>query len=218
MKVVAQSFSWPFRGGWRSRWTPGLLAVLLLPVAFVPLLGYAIAATRQAEVDPTAGPPPWRLSRRLLLDGLWTSAAVTLVTAPFVLLVNPLAEWIFNARIWHVADTPVSQLYSHTAAIFVIALPWGLLLLIHMPHATARFAQSSNPMHLFDLPAAIRAVGREFATWNLAAAAIVTGWAIGLACVGLLCVGLLPGVFYAILVSAHASAALHHQGADSPTG
>lgn len=216
MKVVAQSFSWPFRGEWKSRWMPGLLAVLLLPVAFVPLLGYAIAATRQAELDPTTGPPPWRLSRRLLLDGLWTASVVVLLTAPFVLLVNALAEWIFNARIWQGGDAPVSQLYSHTAALFLLALPWGLLLLIHMPHATARFAQSSRPKQLFDLPASISAVRRDFATWNLAAAAIVTGWAIGLACVGLLCLGLVPGVFYAILVSAHASAALHDQGANSP--
>jgi Protein of unknown function (DUF4013) len=218
MKVVAQSFSWPFRGEWKSRWIPGLLAVLLLPVAFVPLLGYAIAATRQAELDPAEGPPPWRFSRRLLLDGVWTAGVVVLFTAPFVLLANPLAEWIFNAHIWHVSDSPLSQLYSHTAAVFLLALPWGLLLLIHMPHATARFAQSSNPTHLFDLPASIRAVRSDFAIWNLAAAAIVTGWAIGFACVGLLCVGLVPGVFYAILVSAHASAALHHQSADSPAG
>jgi hypothetical protein len=33
--------------------------------------------------------------------------------------------------------------------------------------------------------------------------------------VGLLCVGLLPGIFYAILVSAHATATLHPEGADS---
>ncbi len=214
MQVVAQSFSWPFRGEWKSRWIPGLLAVLLLPVAFVPLLGYAIAATRQAELDPGAGPPPWRLSRRMVIDGVWTAAVVVLFTAPFGLLVNPFAEWIFNAHLWHVADTPVSQLYSHTAAVLLLALPWGLLLLIHMPNAAARFAQSSRPVQLVDLPASIRCVRRDFATWNLAAAAIVTGWAIGLACVGLLCVGLVPGVFYAILVSAHASAALHHEGAN----
>jgi hypothetical protein len=85
-----------------------------------------------------------------------------------------------------------------------------------MPHATARFAHSGRPLDLFDLPASIRAVRCDFATWNLAAAAIVTGWAIGLACVGLICVGLVPGVFYAILVSAHASAALHQQRANSP--
>lgn len=218
MKVVAQSFSWPFRGEWKSRWLLGLPAVLLVPVAFAPLLGYAVAATRQAELDPTAGPPPWRLSQRLLLDGLWTTAIVVVFTAPFLLLVNPLAGWIFNSHIWHVADTPVSWLYSRTAAVFLLALPWGLLLLLHMPHATARFAESGSPLHLFDLLASIQAVRCDFATWNLAAAAIVTGWAIGLACVGLLCVGLVPGVFYAILVSAHASAALHHQGANSPAG
>jgi len=85
-----------------------------------------------------------------------------------------------------------------------------------MPHATARFARTGTPTDLFNLPESIRGVARDFATWNLAAAAIVTAWAIGLACAGLLCVGLVPGVFYAILVSAHASAALNNEGSHSP--
>jgi hypothetical protein len=218
MKVVAQSFSWPFRGDWKASWVPGLVAVLLLPIAFIPLLGYAIAATRQAEDDPASGPPRWAFTRRLVLDGLWTAIAVILFTAPFVLLVNPVAAWLFAANLWHVSDAPVSQLYAHAAAVFVLALPWGLLLLLHMPHGTARFAHSAMPVDLFDIPASVRSVRRDFTTWNLAAAAIVTGWAIGLACVGLLCLGLVAGVFYAILVSAHASAALHHEGPYSPAG
>jgi len=216
MKVVAQSFSWPFRGEWKSKWIVGLVTVLLLPIAFIPLLGYAVAATRGAELDTKTGPPRWRLSGRLLSDGFWTSIVVVLLTAPFALLLNPLAGWLFDAHFLRGSDASVSQLYAHTVALFLLALPWGLLLLIHMPHATARFAFSGNPLDLFDLPGSIRAVRGDFTTWNLAAAAIVTGWAIGLACVGLLCAGVLPGVFYAILVSAHASAALHHKGSDLP--
>jgi hypothetical protein len=216
MKVVAQSFSWPFRGQWKSKWIVGLLTVLLLPIAFVPLLGYAVAATREAELDASTGPPRWKLSWRLLSDGFWTAVTVVLLTAPFALLLNPLAGWLFDAHVMRGTDAPVSQLYAHTIALFVLALPWGLLLLIHMPHATARFALSGRAIDVFDLPASISAVRRDFTTWNLAAAAMVTGWAIGLACVGLLCLGLVPGVFYAILVSAHASAALHHNGAISP--
>jgi hypothetical protein len=41
------------------------------------------------------------------------------------------------------------------------------------------------------------------------------------ACVGFLCVGLFPGIFYAILVSAYASATLHPpgpSGTNPPTG
>ena len=154
MKVVAESFSWPFRGQRKSRWGVGLVTVLLL---------------------------------------------------------NPLAGWLFDVHLFSGSDAPVSRLYAHAVAFFALALPWGLLLLIHVPHATARFAASGSARDLFDLPASVRAVRRDFATWNLAAAAIVTGWAIGLACVGLICLGLVPGVFYAILVSAHASAALHHE-------
>jgi len=216
MKVVAQSFSWPFRGEWKSKWMVGVLMLLLLPVAFIPLLGYAIAATRAAELDSKIGPPPWTPSARLVSDGFWTAVAVVLFTAPFVLLVNPFASWLYDAHVWHTTDVPVAQLYAHTVALFLLALPWGLLLLLHMPHATARFAHSSRTRDMFDIPASIAAVRRDFTTWNLAAAAIVTAWAIGLACVGLFCAGLVPGVLYAILVSAHASAALDSKGQNLP--
>jgi hypothetical protein len=94
-------------------------------------------------------------------------------------------------------------------AVLLLALPWGLLALLHMPHATAAFAATGNPRDMLDLARAVRGVRHDFATWNMVAAAIVTGWAVGLACAGLLCVGIVPGVFYAILVSAHAAAALH---------
>ena len=52
MDLVAASFGWPFRGGRRSYWAIGVVTVLLLPIAFIPLLGYAVAATRAASQDP----------------------------------------------------------------------------------------------------------------------------------------------------------------------
>ena len=87
-----------------------------------------------------------------------------------------------------------------------------------MPHATARFARTGRPQDYVDFPGSIKAVKNDFATWNLAAAAIVTGWTIGVACVGLLCAGLVPGIFYAILVSAHATAVLEPKGKNPRTG
>jgi hypothetical protein len=216
--LVAASFAWPFRGEWRSRWAIGVIAVLLLPLAFIPLLGYAVASTRAAAIDAKAGPPPWALSGRLVTDGFWTALGVLLVTAPFAIALNPLSGVIAQAHLWHIGDRPLSNLYANIAAGFILALPWGLLMLLLMPHATMRFATSGNPLDLFDFGAAVRGVGHDFATWNIAAAAIVTAWAIGLAGAGLLCVGVLPGVFYAILVSAHAAAALHSKAANPPTG
>ena len=216
MKSVADSFSWPFRGDWKSRWLPGLLAVLLLPIAFIPLLGYAIASTREAELNAVAGPPKWALSTRLFSDGFWSSLAVIVLTGPFLLAMNPIADRLYEAHLWQVTDIPLSQLYTHVVAAFLLALPWGLLLLLHMPHATARFARTGKPEDYIDFRSSINAVKNDFATWNLAAAAIVTGWAIGLACVGLLCVGLVPGILYAILVSAHASAALDPESKNPP--
>jgi len=205
---VASSFAWPFRGDRLARWSIGMLMVLLLPLAFIPLLGYAVAATRAASADPSAAPPRWHLSARLFTDGFWIALALVVITAPFVLVAGPIATLVDSGHIWRVTDATLSHLYSSLAAGFGLALPWGIVLLLLMPHATARFAATGRPLDLFDFPSALRGVGRNFATWNLAAAAIVTAWAVGLACVGLVCVGIVPGVFYAILVSAHACAAL----------
>jgi hypothetical protein len=209
VKLVAASFSWPFRGAWKSRFAVGVLVVLFLPITFIPVLGYSIAATRAAEEDPTHEPPPLTLSARLLVDGFWTAIVVLLLTAPFVIALNPLADAISRAHLWQVSDRALSQVYAHVGAALLLALPWGLLLLLLMPHAVSRFAASGRPLDLFDFPFALRAVKRDFPTWNLAAAAIVTAWVVAVACVGLLCFGLVPGMFYAILVSAYASAALY---------
>jgi hypothetical protein len=174
--------------------------VLFAPILFIPLLGYAIAATRAAEQDPALGPPSWKLSGRLLADGAWTSLAILLTLVPFAVAWNPLSLLLTRN---------LDALDAHLIALPLLALPWGLLALLHMPHATAAFAASGNPRDMLDLGATLRAVRHDFGTWNVSAAAIVTGWAIGIACAGLLCVGILPGIFYAILVSAHAVAALH---------
>lgn len=182
--------------------------VLLLPIAFIPLLGYAIAATRSAEDDAAQGPPPWTLSARLIFDGFWTATVLLILSAPFALALNPLADAIGGAHLWQASDRSLSQVYAHIAATAALALPWGLLLLLVMPHAICRFAASGRAWDLFDLPATRREIRRDFPTWNLAAAAMVTAWVLAVACVGLFCIGILPGVFYAILVSAHASAAL----------
>lgn len=213
MQLVATSFLWPFRGRWPSRWLIGVVLVLLLPVLFLPLLGYAIAATRAAEEDEAAGPPPWRWSIRLVTDGFWTALAIAVTVLPFALLLNPLAAGMSTAHVWTSSDPALASIHSHVLAFLIVALPWGLVTLAVMPHGTARFAASGRPGDLFNYAASLRGVARDFVAWNLAAAAIVTSWVIAFACTGLLCAGVVPGVFYAILVSAHASATLHRQGA-----
>ncbi|MGA7912700.1 MAG: DUF4013 domain-containing protein [Candidatus Dormiibacterota bacterium] len=218
MNLVADSFAWPFRGAWRSTWLVGVLVVLLLPLLFIPLLGYAIEATRAAEENPAQGPPAWRLSARLITDGTWTALAVLLVSLPFIVAFDPFAGALYGAHVWRTADAGQSLFYARVLAFLVLALPLGIALLLVMPNATARFANSGRPRDLFDFAASLRAVRQDFATWNLAAAAIVTGWAVGVACIGLLCAGIVPGIFYAILVSAHATAALHDKSSPPPAG
>jgi len=190
----------------------GSLLVLLLPIAFIPLLGYAIAATRAAQGERSQGPAPLRLTARLFVDGFWTAIVLIIVTAPFAVALYPLAGAIYVP----VSDRSLAAPYAYIAATFLLALPWGLVLLLLMPHATSRFAATGRPSDLFNVPKTLNAVARDFPSWNVAAAAIVTGWVLGIACIGLLCVGILPGVFYAILVSAHASATLQTPVTASP--
>ena len=203
MRLVAESFAWPFRAP-ASTWILGILCVLLLPVLFIPLLGYAVAATRSAELDPRGPPPPWRISARLLSAGAWTSLALALTAVPFLVLWSALSS---------IAGR---NLYAQVVVFFLLLFFWGVVALVVFPHATASFAATAARHDLFDVRGAVRAVRRDLATWNVVVAAIVTGWAIGIACVGLLCVGVLPGVFYAILVSAHAAAALHGPTSQGP--
>jgi hypothetical protein len=207
VKLVAASFSWPFRGVWAGRFAIGTLLALFLPITFILLLGYAIAATRGAEDDPTQPPPQWKLSVRLITDGFWTALVLLLLSAPFAVALNPLASTI-----------RLSETYAHIVAASLLALPWGFLLLLLMPHGTSHFAATRRPWDLFEFPAALRKVRRDFPAWNLVAAAIVTAWVVAVACVGLLCVGLFPGIFYAILVSAYASATLHSPSASGASG
>src|SRR5207237_419509 len=156
VKLVAESYAWPFRGHWRSRWAPGILCIFVLPLLFIPLLGYAIAATRAAEADPSTGPPSWRLSARLLSDGLWTACAVLLTMLPFLLAWHPLAGVLMRAGASPSHDAWLAGVYAHAFAFSGLALPWGLVALLVLPHATASFAASGRPGDLFNLAAALK--------------------------------------------------------------
>ncbi len=212
MRLVAESFTWPFRGAWRARWLVGVILVLFLPVTFVVVLGYWIAAIRSVRADPAQGPPPWSWSLRLVREGLWTALAILLITAPFAIAYIAILGRLPSSSFVPVSDQGVAPLLSALLVLIGLALPWGLTLLVLMPHCSARFAETGRGSDILDFKGAVNGVVRDFAAWNATAAAIVTGWAIGLACTGLLCAGAVPGIFYAILVSAHASAALHRSG------
>jgi hypothetical protein len=203
VRLVAESFAWPFRAR-LTTWFWGCLCVLFLPLLFVPLLGYAVAATRSAELHPDLPPPLWRPLFPLIWTGVRTSVVVIMTLIPFALALNPLAIALGNNG------------YSHVVAFFVLLFLWGVVALTVLPHSTSLFAATGVYADLVDVGAALRGVRRDFTTWNLVVAAMVTAWAIGIACAGLLCVGIVPGVFYAILVSAHAAAALHRPIASSP--
>jgi hypothetical protein len=184
-----------------------------------------VDAVRSSQRRPQAGPPGWRLSRRLIADGLWTALLLAVLSAPFA-----AAYWPFSLLLYRFAarsalsshDAFFDRTYALAAAAVLLALPWGLAMLLVVPANLARFAASGKARHLFDPAAGLRLARRNFIGWNLALATIVTGWSVGLAAGGLLCVGVVPGAFYAILVSAHATARLgpapSGPAADPPAG
>jgi hypothetical protein len=139
------------------------------------------------------------------------------IAAPFVLAAIPLAGALASPALWRTSE-PLLSVEAGTSAALIVALPWGLAMLLLMPHAVARFAATGSAREMFAFGASLRGVRRDFATWNVVIAAIVTAWAIALACSALFCIGIVPGTLYAILVSAHATASLHPTGAHQPPG
>lgn len=208
MDRVAGSFGFPFRPGAARAWLVGLPLVVLLPLGAIPLLGYAVAVMRTAARDPEAGPPAWPPLGRLLADGGWVAAVLLVLTAPFALLGSYLGALLAATLGSLLGDPAVRSVVLPVAGAAIAGLPWGILLLVLMPSATVRFARSGSPRDLLDPRAAIATVRRRFGAWNLVVVAIVTAWALGLCGLGLAVVGVVPGVLYAILVSAHASASL----------
>jgi hypothetical protein len=205
---VIGSFLYPFREGGRlSRWLIGSCLVLLLPVTFPAVFGYAVACIRNAARDPAAPPPSWRIRSRALRDGSWAALQAALVTAPFAFLAWLL--FLLVSRTWH----PTSGAFLNSAlawivALTVAALPWGVLMLVVVPPTLASFAVSGRAADLARLRLVVSCVRDGYADWNLVLVGITTSWAlaaVGLAVVG---VGVVPGAFYAILVSAHACSAL----------
>lgn len=189
------------------RWVVGTVLVALLPITFVLVFGYAVECIRRAADDAQAVPPAWGFRGRLLLDGVWTAAQAAVLTAPFATLAWLAASGL--GRVWH----PTGDRFVDVAEVWVLsvlaaALPWGMVMLTVLPPTLARFAASGRPADLAALPAVVEVVRQRFAVWNVAVVAITTAWLLATAGLAVAVIGVVPGAFYAILVSAHACAAL----------
>src|SRR5260221_686023 len=84
--------------------------------------------------DQAPGMPAWAPVGRLISDGFWVALAIALIAAPFALVSGPLSALIEHARVWSVTDPALSHLYAELAAGFILALPWGIVMLLLMPH------------------------------------------------------------------------------------
>ena len=208
MDRVAAAFGFPFRPGSARTWLIGIPLVLLLPLGLVPLLGYTVAVVRSAAADPEAGLPRWGPLPRLLGEGLAVALVLAILTAPFAAGTAALAPRISWLLAGQSADPFVRSGLGLVLASAATALPWGILLLVLMPPATARFARTGSFADLVNPRLALGTVRHRFPTWNLVVVAIVTAWAMGLCGLGLALVGVVPGILYAMLVSAHATATL----------
>jgi hypothetical protein len=213
----AHALSYPLRRGAGGAWLIGLPLLLLFPLTFVLVFGYALQATRASLADSESPPPRPHLDGRLLRDGALTFALVAALTLPFVALVWFGGDAMSNV-LHPTGDAFFNRAYGLLAATLLIAIPWGLLLLLLLPPNVAAFCASGRLRDLIDPVLAFRRVSERFLDWNLATVAMVTGWLLGFAALGLLCVGFLPGAFYAILVSAHATASLAPRTASPSPG
>ena len=207
MDRAAGAFSFPFRPGARRAWLIGITLLILCPLGVVPLLGSPRPLSPTSTASPLPGPPPLLPLPPLLSVASLVALLFVVLTPPFLLLAATLVPPLPGLLAAVGVPFLLSGLSLVVASGFA-ALPWGILLLVLMPPATARFATSGSLRDLLDLPAAVGTVRRRFPTWNLVVVAIVTAWPIGLSGVGLALVGVIPGALYALLVSAHATATL----------
>src|SRR5260370_6761776 len=100
-----------------------------------------------------------------MADGLWASLAVLLVALPFALALNPLASAL------HALGEPS----AHVGAFFALALPWGLVSLLLMPHCTAAFAATGKPRDMLKFAASLSLLRHNFITTHVDLEASVTG-------------------------------------------
>lgn len=203
---AAGSLAYPFRKGWPRAWLVGVPLAFICPLGAIPLLGYSVETARAVAAGDLARLPPWRLTPRLLGDGALLLALLLAVTAPFA-----VAEWLLSAAIagvLPVSDAFLARSYGLLAGGAGLGLLWALVALLVLPPGLARYARSGRARDLLDLAATARMLRTGFWAWNLAGVPIVTAWAITLLAVCAGGVGAPFAAFYAILVSAHASATL----------
>jgi hypothetical protein len=205
---VIASFLYPLRrDGWLPRWVGGLLLVAVLPLSFPVVFGYAVACIRSAACDPAAPPPGWRLSGRLLGDGVLSAAQTAALTVPFALIAWLLAGAL--AAVWHPFGDPLlDPALSWIGVLTLVALPWGVVMLVVLPPTLARFAVTGRAGDLASPRLVVACVRDRYADWNFVLVAITTAWALAVVGLAVLGVGVVAGAFYAILVSAHACSAL----------
>lgn len=203
----AGSFVYPLRGRWLRRWALGVVLLLFFPIGWVPLFGYAVACVRSVAISPQAPPPAWAPAGRLLRDGCWALLQAGLLTLPFGVVAWSLGGLV--ASRWHpFADPFTAHSVALASSAVLVALPWGLLMLALVPSTLARFAVSGRPVQLAAVGTALRDIRHRYLVWNLVVVTICSAWLLAALGLALLAVGAALGAFYAILVSAHACAAL----------
>lgn len=212
-QAAAQALVYPFRAGGARPFLvlAGLLA--LFPLTFPIVFGYGLAAVRASSADPSAPPPPFRVSRAAAWSGLKAAAGLAVLSAPFAAGAGVVATALAAAHRVPPTGLPVlDQVVAALLAAAVVAFPWGAVVLLVLLPNLAGFARGDRLRDLVDPGRAGRTVRRRFMAWNLAGAACVTAWALAVASLSICGVGLLAGAAYAILVTAHAAASIEAEG------
>lgn len=222
MKDLGSAFSFPFKDpNWPVKFLIGFGFMLLsvFVVGIFVLAGYFIQVTQRVMRGEHNAMPEWDDIGVKLIVGFKFCVAYLVYVLPIILIYIPFVIMTVLGQLVDPGDmggTFAGMYMLAFGAIFVIVIPYGLLLTAVSPIITYRFARNESIAEALD----VREVFRDFKrNWQntLIVALIATGIQ-SFAAIGVVVfiIGVFFTIFYSYLVTSHMYGLLgrdlHHEG------
>ncbi len=216
MHDLGKAFSEPFRDPeWLTKFLIGGVVVLscLTGLGLFVLAGYYIELTGRVMRKERYPLPVWSDLGVKFVTGFKYAVVVFLYALPVLLLAVPMMVLVLLASVSDPGGAPGVLASIYVFAYVLLAVPYGILLMLLTPVIAYRFAERERMADALDIAAVFRAFARNWES-TVVVALIAAGVQMlsGLG-VFVLLIGVLFTLFYAYLVTAflHGLLYLDHQ-------